>query len=134
MRISQAAISAHARRNRVPCPRRRRASPRKASMTIIATFFANAGLNFVLALIVAKCLGPDDFGRYAVAMAVAIVINTVLLEWLRLSATRFYSERVRTEEPGIRATLETGYGVITLALALVVVVIVLAEQEIGGQM
>ena len=56
-------------------------------MAVIAAFILNAGLNFVLGLLIAKLLGPADFGRFALATTGAIVLNTVLFEWLRLSAT-----------------------------------------------
>ena len=67
-------------------------------MKIIAAFLVNAGLNFALGLLVARFLGPEEFGRYAVAMAVAVVINTAFFEWLRLSTTRFYSEERQASE------------------------------------
>ena len=85
-------------------------------MTILAIFLVNAGLSFALSLVVAHLLGPEGFGRYAVALSAAVVINTVLFEWLRLSTTRFYSERTRREAPQIRATLNRGY----LAMAVLV--------------
>ncbi|WP_336486534.1 lipopolysaccharide biosynthesis protein [Methylobacterium nigriterrae] len=85
-------------------------------MAVIAAFVLNAGLNFVLGLIIAKLLGPADFGRFALATAGAIVLNTLLFEWLRLSATRFYSGRVRIHEPWIRHGLDRAYAVIATAL------------------
>jgi O-antigen/teichoic acid export membrane protein len=100
-------------------------------MTIIAAFLLNAGLNFALGLLVAKFLGPGEFGRYAVATAVAVVINTACFEWLRLSATRFYSEERRRTEPGLRATLELGYAVFSLSLAAFAAAAYLARVEIG---
>ena len=78
-------------------------------MAVIAAFIINAGLNFVLGLLIAKLLGPADFGRFALATTGAIVLNTVLFEWLRLSATRFYSGRVRRDEPWIRHGLDRAY-------------------------
>lgn len=85
-------------------------------MAVIAAFVLNAGLNFVLGLLVAKLLGPADFGLFALATAGAIVANTVLFEWLRLSATRFYSARVRADEPWIRQGLDRAYGIVGLGL------------------
>ncbi|MCJ2027597.1 MULTISPECIES: lipopolysaccharide biosynthesis protein [unclassified Methylobacterium] len=78
-------------------------------MAVIAAFIINAGLNFVLGLLIARLLGPADFGRFALATTGAIVLNTVLFEWLRLSATRFYSGRVRVDEPWIRHGLDRAY-------------------------
>lgn len=85
-------------------------------MAVIAAFVLNAGLNFVLGLLIAQLLGPADFGLFALATAGAIVANTVLFEWLRLSATRFYSTRVRHDEPWIRQGLDRAYAVLTLGL------------------
>ncbi|MDB5591321.1 lipopolysaccharide biosynthesis protein [Enterovirga sp.] len=78
-------------------------------MILVAIFLVNAALSFALSLVLASLLGPDGFGRYAIGLAVTLVINTVLFEWLRLSTTRFYSERVRQVEPGVRQTLDRLY-------------------------
>lgn len=91
-------------------------------MAVIAAFIINAGLNFVLGLLIAKLLGPADFGRFALATTGAIVLNTVLFEWLRLSATRFYSGRVRVDEPWIRHGLDRAYlrlGILLAAAAAI---------------
>ncbi|WP_411902362.1 lipopolysaccharide biosynthesis protein [Methylorubrum thiocyanatum] len=85
-------------------------------MAVIAAFVLNAGLNFVLGIAIARMLGPADFGRFALATAGAVVLNTLLFEWLRLSATRFYSARVREAEPWIRRGLDRAYACIALAL------------------
>lgn len=86
-------------------------------MTLVIIFLINAALSFALSLLLAFLLGPDSFGRYAIGLSITLVINTALFEWMRLSTTRFYSERVRTEEPAVRATLDRAY----LATALLVV-------------
>lgn len=91
-------------------------------MAVIAAFVINAGLNFILGLLIAKLLGPADFGRFALATTGAIVLNTVLFEWLRLSATRFYSGRVRMDEPWIRHGLDRAYlrlGILLAAAAAI---------------
>lgn len=89
-------------------------------MAVIIAFVINAGLNFCLGLLIAKLLGPADFGRFALATAGAVVLTTMLFEWLRLSATRFYSSRVREHEPWIRHGLDRAYvavAVVLLAIA-----------------
>jgi O-antigen/teichoic acid export membrane protein len=101
-------------------------------MIFAATSIANSGLNFVLGLLVARFLGPDEFGRYAIAMAIAVIVNTVLFEWLRLSATRFYSERTAREDASIRATLEFGFGALILVMVLLVGFGLLAGVDAGG--
>jgi O-antigen/teichoic acid export membrane protein len=100
-------------------------------MTIVLAFLVNAALNFALGLLVAKFLGPDEFGRYAVAMAVAVVLNTACFEWLRLSTTRFYSEERRASEPGLRATLELGYAGTALGLSALVLALFLSGADAG---
>jgi O-antigen/teichoic acid export membrane protein len=89
-------------------------------MTILAAFLVNAGLSFALSLVVAHLIGPAGFGRYALALSIAVAINTILFEWLRLSATRFYSERSRATDPGIRHALGRGYLALALLLAAAV--------------
>ncbi|GJD48698.1 hypothetical protein OPKNFCMD_1421 [Methylobacterium crusticola] len=86
-------------------------------MAVIAAFVVNAVLNFALGLLIAQLLGPSDFGRFALGTAGAVVLNTLLFEWLRLSATRFYSARVREEEPWIRLMLGRAYAFVALGLA-----------------
>lgn len=85
-------------------------------MAVIAAFVLNAVLNFVVGLLIAWLLGPEQFGVFALATAGATVLNTLLFEWLRLSATRFYSGRVREEEPWIRHGLDRAYAVLALGL------------------
>ena len=78
-------------------------------MTLVATFLVNAALSFALSLVLASLLGPDAFGRYAIGLSIATVINTILFEWLRLSTSRFQSERAQRERPSIRRTLDAAY-------------------------
>ena len=76
------------------------------SMKVILAFFVNTLCNFAIGLLVAKFLGPDEFGRFALAMSVGVVLQTALLDWLRFATVRFYSRRSRTETPDLRATLD----------------------------
>ncbi|UHC16923.1 polysaccharide biosynthesis C-terminal domain-containing protein [Methylobacterium currus] len=78
-------------------------------MAVIAAFVVNAVMNLALGLLIAQILGPAGFGRFALGTAGAVALNTLLFEWLRLSATRFYSERVRQAEPWIRGMLDRAY-------------------------
>jgi O-antigen/teichoic acid export membrane protein len=100
-------------------------------MTLVATFLVNAGLSFALSLVLAALLGPDAFGRYAIGLSVAVVINTMLFEWLRLSTTRFQSERAQRETPAIRRTLDLAYWMTGAALAALTAV-ALAFDPPGG--
>ncbi len=86
-------------------------------MTVFLVSFCNILFSFVIGLIVAKFLGPEEYGRFALAYATAIFVQTGFFDWIRLGATRFYSERIRSEEPAVRATLDFGFAIITLSLA-----------------
>ena len=89
-------------------------------MLIIVTFILNAGLNFLLGLFVAAALGPGAYGRFSIAFTAATLTSTLVFDWLRLSATRFYNEQTRASAPELRATLNAGYlggALILLALA-----------------
>lgn len=85
-------------------------------MTVLLAFFLNACANFVIGLLIAKFLGPAEYGRFALAFAIAVVVQTALYDWLRLSATRFYSRRTRDDEPAIRSTLAMCFFGVTMFL------------------
>ena len=95
-------------------------------MKLAVTFALNTLVNFAIGLMVAKFLGPEEYGRFALALAVAIFLNTALFDWIRLAATRFYSERVRIERPEVRATLDLTFATITAALCAVAIAVLLA--------
>lgn len=88
-------------------------------MWMMAPFILNSLLNFVVSLLVAKFLGPAEYGRFVLALSAAVVVQTLIFDWLRLAATRFYSERDRIERPQIRATLDASFGVLAVLAALV---------------
>lgn len=94
-------------------------------MTVLLPFVVNAGLNFVLGLLIAFFLGPAEFGRYAIGAAIIVLVNTALLDWIRLSAVRFYSLGARETQPEIRATLDllvAGVSMTLCALLLAAIV------------
>ncbi|HUZ91121.1 MAG TPA: polysaccharide biosynthesis C-terminal domain-containing protein, partial [Methylocella sp.] len=80
--------------------------------------FCSILFNFAIGLLIAKFLGPEEYGRFALAYATAIFVQTGFFDWIRLGATRFYSERIRSEEPALRATLDFGFAFITAGLAV----------------
>jgi len=100
-------------------------------MRVVAAFLVNTLFNFVIGLLVAKFLGPDQFGRFALAAAVGMMIQTIAFEWLRLSAVRFYSARVREQQPEVRATMDAAFAVLALGLAAVAIVWVLSGVELA---
>ncbi len=87
-------------------------------MKVLSAFFLNVLFNFAVGLLVAKFLGPEEYGRFALALATAVAVQTAFLDWLRLGATRFYSERSRDEDPSLRATLDVAFALITAGLAI----------------
>lgn len=95
-------------------------------MTVLLPFIVNAGLNFILGLLIALFLGPAEFGRYAIGAAIIVLVNTALLDWLKLSAVRFYSLKTRETQPEIRATLDLMVAGISMSLCGLVVVAVVA--------
>ena len=95
-------------------------------MRVLAAFLANTLFNFVIGLLVAKYLGPDQFGRFALALGVGILIQTTAVEWIRLTAIRFYSERTRIEEPALRATLDVTFAIISVVVAALAIGFVLS--------
>ncbi|MFO1126327.1 MAG: hypothetical protein U1E25_14350 [Methylocystis sp.] len=59
-------------------------------MNVLLAFLANTIVNFIIGLTVAKFLGPEEYGRFALAFSIAVVVQTALYDWLRLSATRLF--------------------------------------------
>ncbi|MBO0733869.1 MAG: lipopolysaccharide biosynthesis protein [Methylocapsa sp.] len=86
-------------------------------MIVFLVSLCNTLFGFAVGLIIAKYLGPEEFGRFALAYATAIFVQTGFFDWIRLGAARFYSERIRSEEPAVRATLDFGFAVIAVCLA-----------------
>ena len=75
-------------------------------MLIIVTNIFNLLVNFMIGLIIASFLGPESFGRFAVAIGAGGLMQVALFGWLRLAAARFYSEAVRLARPEWRASLD----------------------------
>ena len=87
-------------------------------MKVIASFISNTLSNFVIGLLLARFLGPEDYGLFALAVAVAVLIQTLVFDWARLAAARFYSERTRKDDPTLRATLDASLALLVLALTI----------------
>ncbi|TDR87147.1 lipopolysaccharide biosynthesis protein [Enterovirga rhinocerotis] len=100
-------------------------------MTLVAIFLVNAGLAFALSLVLASLLGPDAFGRYAIAVSITLVIYTGLFEWLRLSTARFYSRKTQTAARGVRSTLDLAYWVCGAVLGLLSALVIGLGPEPG---
>jgi len=100
-------------------------------MIVGFAFASNALFNFLVGLLVAKFLGPIEFGRFAIASAIAVMINTAGFEWIRLSAVRFYSQRTRQERPEIRATLDDCVAALAFLVSLLVLAVTLAGVDLA---
>ncbi len=100
-------------------------------MTVLLPFIVNAALNFALGLLIALFLGPEAFGLYAIGAALVILVNTAALDWLKLSAVRFYSARTRENDPGIRATLDLLFAGVALGLCVLLAATLLIGVETG---
>ena len=98
-------------------------------MRVVLAFAINTFFNFIIGLMVAKFLGPEEYGRFALAVALAIVVQTALFDWLKLAATRFYSERSRAAEPQLRATLDHAFAMIACAVTVAIIVVALSGIE-----
>ena len=86
-------------------------------MSVMLTFLINTIFNLIVGLIVAKFLGPGEYGKFALAIAVMTFGQALAFEWIRQCAVRFYSERTRREAPRVRATLDAAFAIATLLFA-----------------
>ena len=87
-------------------------------MKVALAFAINAFCNFVIGLLVAKFLGPEGFGRFALALAVGVVIQIACFDWIRLAAARFGATRSGQIGTHTRATLDASFATVTLAITV----------------
>ncbi len=99
-------------------------------MKIVLPFISNTLMNFVIGLLLARFLGPAEYGRMALALAVGQVVQTVAFDWLRLAATRFYSERTRAAEPQLRATLDVSFAGLIVILGTAAIAFLVSGIEV----
>jgi len=78
-------------------------------MSVFLAFLCNILFNFAVGLLIAKFLGPEEYGRFALTHATAIAVQTAFFDWIRLGATRFYSQKSQREMPDLRPTLEVSF-------------------------
>jgi len=83
----------------------------------IAVFTANSLLNFVVGLLVAKFLGPAEYGRFTLALSAASVVQLIVFEWLRYCVPRFYTRQDQAGGAQIRATLDAVVGWLAILAA-----------------
>ena len=87
-------------------------------MKVALAFALNALGNFVIGLLVARFLGPEGFGRFALALAVGVVIQIACFDWIRLAAARFAATRSGQIGTHARATLDASFATATLAVTI----------------
>jgi O-antigen/teichoic acid export membrane protein len=100
-------------------------------MLVVSTFLINAVFNFALGLLIARFLGPEGFGQYAIAASAALVLNVLFLDWIRLAATRFYSNRSRAENPAVRGTLDAIFALSSIGVALTAAIAIALGFDLG---
>jgi O-antigen/teichoic acid export membrane protein len=100
-------------------------------MLVISTFLINSVFNFAMGLLIARFLGPQGFGQYAIAAALAVVLNTLFLDWIRLAATRFYAQRTRQNEPDVRGTLDALFALSSLGIVLTASAAIWLDMDFG---
>lgn len=76
-------------------------------MLVVIPFVVNAALNFVLGLLVAYVLGPEQFGLYAIGAALMVFVNAAAIDWLKLAAIRFYTGSGAAEVQAMKLSLDT---------------------------
>ena len=87
-------------------------------MKVALAFGVNALCNFIIGLLVATFLGPEAFGRFALALAVGVVIQIACFDWIRLAAARFAATRSGQIGAHARATLDASFATVTLAVTV----------------
>ncbi|WP_245572959.1 lipopolysaccharide biosynthesis protein [Lichenihabitans psoromatis] len=100
-------------------------------LRVIVPFLCNTLLNFITGLLLAKFLGPAEYGRLALTLAVGMAIQTLGFDWLRLAAIRFYSERTRRTEPHVRATLDASFATLIAVVCVVGIGVLVSGVDVG---
>lgn len=98
------------------------AVPDIRAMLMSAAFLISALIQFALGLVVAWLLGPAEFGAYALALSAAILLQTLVFEWIRLSATRFHHAGDGGQLAALLLRLFTGLSGAMLVLAVLLLV------------
>jgi O-antigen/teichoic acid export membrane protein len=99
-------------------------------MRVVAAFLINTLFNFAIGLLVARFLGPAQFGRFALTLAIGVVLQTALFDWIRLTAVRFYSEKARAARPELRATLDVTFAMIAMVLSGCILALMLSGLKL----
>ncbi len=87
-------------------------------MAVVLAFLVNTLINFAVGLIVAKYLGPEEYGRFALAIGLMTFGQALAFDWIRVASVRFYSQQARTERPQVRATLDASFAIVAALFGL----------------
>lgn len=99
-------------------------------MTVLAAFLLNTIFNFFLGLLVAYFLGPAEFGRFALALAIGAMMQSLVLDWIRLSALRFFSGAAHESRPELAPTLDFSLVIMSVGLSIVAASILLSGVDL----
>ncbi len=99
-------------------------------MTVLAAFLLNTIFNFFLGLLVAYLLGPAEFGRFALALAIGIVAQGLVLDWIRFAALRFFSGKAHINRPELGPTLDISFVVLSVCLSVLIAAVLLSGIEL----
>ena len=100
-------------------------------MTVLAAFLLNTVFNFFLGLLVAYFLGPAEFGRFALALAIGAMTQSLVLDWIRLSALRFFSGAAHVNRPELAPTLDLSLVILSVCLSVLAAALLLSGVELS---
>ena len=102
----------------------------RAAVMIMGSTYVTYAVGLVVSIIVARSLGPDDFGRYSYVVWVAGILLAFGNNGLTTTAIRFVSELLGRESPDVARSVHGWLLRRQLAcLALVAVVFVLGAKQ-----
>lgn len=88
------------------------------------TYFIARGLpgiiNFLAIFLYSRLLTPEEYGKYAMILAAAALVNSLLLSWLRLGVLRYYPSYSEGERNAFLSTVLAAFIVYTAGSGLLV--------------
>lgn len=99
-------------------------------MTVLAAFLLNTVFNFILGLLVAYFLGPAEFGRFALALAIGAMAQSLVFDWIRLSALRFFSGNALERRPELAPTLDVSFAILAIGMCGLAAALLLSGADL----
>lgn len=88
------------------------------------TYFIARGMpgvmNFLAIYLYSRLLTPEQYGKYAIILAVAALINSLLLSWLRLGVLRYYPSYSEHERKRFLSTVMVAFAAYSAVSGLLV--------------